>query len=162
MKLNAKLEKAFLEQMTDEIYTAHQYLAMSFQLEDEGFKGAAHWLFKQYEEEMEHAHKIIKYLQERGNRVKMPAIDAPPASYGKPLEVFEAVLASEIRVTKKIHSLYALADKEKDISAKIFLNWFVTEQDEEEDSASEVVELLKKAGTNMGALMVIDRELAAR
>ena len=162
MKMNSKLEKAFNEQVAAEIFSAHQYLAMSLQMDTEGLKGFSHWLSKQYSEEMEHAMKMVHYLQERGNQAKVPAISAPAESYGKPLAVFEAVLAHEKYVTKRILDLYALAEKEKDVSAKIFLNWFVSEQDEEEANANYVVDLLKRAGANPGGLMVINRELGER
>ena len=162
MKMNSKLEKAFNEQVAAEIFSAHQYLAMSLQMDTEGLKGFSHWLSKQYSEEMEHAMKMVHYLQERGNQAKVPAISAPPEDYGKPLAVFEAVLAHEKYVTQRILDLYALAEKEKDVSAKIFLNWFVSEQDEEEANANYVVDLLKRAGANPGGLMVINRELGER
>lgn len=162
MKMSSKLEKALNDQIGAEIFSAHQYLAMSLQMDNEGLKGCSHWLYKQYEEEMEHAMKILNYVQERGNHAKVPAISAPSESYGKPLSVFEAVLAHEEYVTKRIHDLYRLSEKEKDLSATIFLQWFVTEQDEEESNANYIVDILKKAGTNVGALMAIDKELAAR
>lgn len=162
MKMSSKLEKALNDQIGAEIFSAHQYLAMSLQMDNEGLKGCSHWLYKQYEEETEHAMKILKYVQERGNHAKVPAISAPSESYGKPLAVFEAVLAHEEYVTKRIHDLYRLSEKEKDLSATIFLQWFVTEQDEEESNANYIVDILKKAGTNVGALMAIDKELAAR
>lgn len=162
MKMSSKLEKALNEQIGAEIFSAHQYLAMSLQMDNEDLKGCSHWLYKQYEEEMEHAMKILNYVQERGNQAKVPAISAPAESYGKPLAVFEAVLAHEEYVTKRIHDLYRLSEKEKDLSATIFLQWFVTEQDEEESNANYIVDILKKAGTNVGALMAIDKELAAR
>lgn len=162
MKMSSKLEKALNDQIGAEIFSAHQYLAMSLQMDNEGLKGCSHWLYKQYEEEMEHAMKILNYVQERGNQAKVPAISAPAEFYGKPLAVFEAVLAHEEYVTKRIHDLYRLSEKEKDLSATIFLQWFVTEQDEEESNANYIVDILKKAGTNVGALMAIDKELAAR
>lgn len=162
MKMSSKLEKALNDQIGAEIFSAHQYLAMSLQMNNEGLKGCSHWLRKQYEEEMEHAMKILNYIQERGNQAKIPAISAPPESYGKPLAVFETVLVHEEYVTKRIYDLYHLSEKEKDLSATIFLQWFVTEQDEEESNANYIIDILKKAGSNVGALMAIDKELGAR
>lgn len=162
MKMSAKLEKALNEQIGAEIFSANQYLAMALQMDSQNLKGMFTWLYKQYEEEMEHAMKILRYVQERGNRGKVPAIAAPSVEYGKPLQVFEKVLAHEEHVTKLIHELHGVAVKEKDLSAQIFLNWFVTEQDEEEANANYIVDQLKLVGTNVGGLMVLDKELGAR
>lgn len=162
MKMSAKLEKAFNEHVGAEIYSANQYLAMALQMDSQNLKGMFAWLYKQYQEEMEHGLKILRYIQERGNQGKVPAVAAPATTYGKPLQVFEKVLAHEEHVTQLIHELYGVAVKEKDISAQLFLNWFITEQDEEEANANYIVDQLKLVGTNLGGLMVLDKELGAR
>ena len=95
MKMSSKLEKAFNEQITAEIFSAHQYLAMALYVDADGFKGSCNWLYKQYQEELEHANKMIKYLMDRGNKALVPAIEAPKASYGKLVTVFEEVLKHE-------------------------------------------------------------------
>ena len=162
MKMSSKLEKAFNEQITAEIFSAHQYLAMALYVDADGFRGSCNWLYKQYQEELDHANKMIKYLMDRGNKAVVPAIKAPETSYGKLVNVFEEVLKHEQYVTKKIHELYGIAMEEKDLSAQIFLNWFVSEQDEEEENAGNAVDMLTKAGDNMGAQMMIDQQLGSR
>ncbi len=99
---------------------------------------------------------------DRGNKAVVPAIKAPETSYGKLVNVFEEVLKHEQYVTKKIHQLYEVAGEEKDLSAQIFLNWFVSEQDEEEENAGNAVDMFTKAGDNIGAQMMIDQQLGSR
>ena len=106
MKMSSKLEKAFNEQITAEIFSAHQYLAMALYVDADGFRGSCNWLYKQYQEELDHANKMIKYLMDRGNKAVVPANKAPETSYGKLVNVFEEVLKHEQYVTKKIHQLY--------------------------------------------------------
>ena len=160
--MNKKVYKVFNEQVQAELYSAYMYLAMSMYLEDKNFKGMAHWLKVQYEEERAHAFRLAKFMQERGVKLELLQIDAPPAEYGTPLEVFTKALEHEQYVTSRIHSMYEVAVKEKDYAAMTHLHWFIDEQVEEEDQTREIVDKLTMVGDNMNGLFVIDGQLGAR
>lgn len=160
--MNKNVYKVFNEQVQAELYSAYMYLAMSLHLEDENFKGMAHWLKEQYEEEREHAFRLIKFMQERGVKPELLQIDMPPAEYGTPLEVFSKALEHEKYVTSRIHAMYEVAMKEKDYAAMSHLLWFIDEQVEEEDQTREIVDKLMMVGDNMNGLFVIDGQLGAR
>lgn len=157
-----KLVAAINDQIQAEFYSAYLYLAMSLYCETQNYRGFAHWLKKQYEEETGHALKLIAHLNERGATVALKKIEAPAAAFGTPAELFAEVLKHEQYVTGRIHDLYALAQKEKDYAAEIMLQWFVNEQVEEEAAASEVLAMLKMAGDNKSALLFINGELGKR
>lgn len=160
--MNKKVYKVFNEQVQAELYSAYMYLAMSLYLEDKNFKGMASWLKVQYEEERAHAFRLAKFMQERGVKPELFQIDAPPAEYGTPLEVFTKALEHEQYVTSRIHSMYEVAVKEKDYAAMTHLHWFIDEQVEEEDQTREIVDKLTMVGDNMNGLFVIDSQLGAR
>ena len=150
-------------QIQAEFYSAQLYLAMSAYSEAENFKGFAHWLKLQYKEETSHGMKFLGHILERGGEVDLRAIEAPPAKFGSMLKLFEEVLAHEQKVTALINSLYELALKEKDYASQIFLQWFISEQVEEEANASEIVGKLKMVGEkNINGVMYIDKELIRR
>ena len=160
--MNKKVYKVFNEQVQAELYSAYMYLAMSVHLEDENFKGMAHWMRLQYEEEREHAFRLMKFMQERGVKPELLQIDMPPAEYGTPLEVFSKALEHEKYVTSRIHEMYEVAMKEKDYAAMSLLLWFIDEQVEEEDQTREIVDKLMMVGDNMNGLFVIDSQLGSR
>ena len=160
--MNKKVYKVFNEQVQAELYSAYMYLAMSLYLEDKNFKGMASWLKVQYEEERAHAFRLAKFMQERSVKPELLQIDAPPAEYGTPLEVFTKALEHEQYVTSRIHSMYEVAVKEKDYAAMTHLHWFIDEQVEEEDQTREIVDKLTMVGDNMNGLFVIDSQLGAR
>ena len=160
--MNKKVYKVFNEQVQAELYSAYMYLAMSMYLENKNFKGMAHWLKVQYEEERAHAFRLAKFMQERGVKPELLQIDAPPAEYGTPLEVFTKALEHEQYVTSRIHSMYEVVVKEKDYAAMTHLHWFIDEQVEEEDQTREIVDKLTMVGDNMNGLFVIDGQLGAR
>ena len=160
--MNKKVYKVFNEQVQAELYSAYMYLAMSLYLEDKNFKGMASWLKVQYEEERAHAFRLARFMQERGVKPELLQIDAPPAEYGTPLEVFTKALEHEQYVTSRIHSMYEVAVKEKDYAAMTHLHWFIDEQVEEEDQTREIVDKLTMVGDNMNGLFVIDSQLGAR
>lgn len=162
MELSQALQGAMNEQIKNEIYSAHLYLAMSAQCEAENLPGMAHWLRIQFLEEWGHALKFFDYINDRGGRAEVKAIDQPPVQFGSPLELFQEVAAHEARVTALINDLYALAVKENDYAAQTMLQWFITEQMEEEKSAGDIVNQLKMIGDNPVALLMLDRELGAR
>ncbi|MEL7635700.1 ferritin [Sporomusa sphaeroides] len=160
--ISAKLQKAINNQIQAEMYSANLYLSMSGYCMSQNLKGFSNWLRVQYQEETEHALKLLDYLLERGGEVELQAIEAPPTEFGKPVEVFEKVLAHEEHVTSLINKLYEAAVEEKDVAAQIFLQWFVTEQVEEEASAGDILAQLRMIGDKTGGIFFLDKELAAR
>lgn len=160
--LSKSLQDAINEQIRNEIQSAYLYLAMSVHCESSNLPGAAHWLHEQWEEELEHAMKFSKYVNDRGGRVTLGAIDKPKAEWPSLLAVFQEVLAHEQKVTAMINNLYAIALKENDYAAQVELQWFVKEQVEEEKNATEIIEMLKMAGESGPTVMMVDRHLGAR
>lgn len=158
--LSNKLQAAFNDQIQKEMYSAHLYLAMAAVCEAQSLKGFASWLRIQYEEELSHALKLYDYMLERGGNPLVPAIAAPPAEFGTIEALFATVLAHEQQVTAAINKLYEVAIAETDYAAQVFLQWFITEQVEEESSAGEIVERLRML--NGASLLYLDRELAQR
>ncbi len=160
--LNKKLETRINQQIHHELYSAYLYLSMAAYCEAENLPGFANWMRKQSEEEVEHAMKFFAFVNARGGRVILEAISQPPADFGTPLEVFEAVLAHEQKVTALIHELYALALAENDYATQVELHWFIEEQVEEEENAGAIVEQLRMVGDHKNVLLMLDRQLAGR
>jgi len=160
--LSKVIQDAMNEQIRNELYSAYLYLSMSAYCESVNLPGFAHWIRVQAQEETTHAMKFYDFICERGGRVVLQAIDQPPVGYESPLGLFEKILEHERKVTAMIHDLYALAVQEKDYASQVFLQWFVTEQVEEEQSAAEIVEMLKMIGDKGHALLMLDRELGRR
>ena len=156
------LAAALNKQINAEFYASYLYLSASSFLENKGFPGMARWMRAQYEEELVHALKIVDFMHDRDGEVVLEAIDKPAAEFGSPLGVYEAALEHEQRVTAMIDDLCFLAAEEKDRASQVFLEWFVTEQVEEEDSVREVIDQLKLAGDSGAALLLVDRELGQR
>jgi ferritin len=160
--LSKTLQDAMNEQIKNELYSAYLYLSMSAYCEAANLPGFAHWMRMQAQEEEAHAMKFYQFIHDRGGRVVLQAIDQPPVEFPSPLAVFEQTLEHEQKVTAMIHDLYTLAVEEKDYASQAFLQWFVTEQVEEEDSASQILETLKMIGDKGHALLMLDRELGSR
>ena len=144
---------ALNEQFGKEMYSANLYLAMSAFLQNAGLPGFANWMRVQYQEETEHALKFHDFVLSRGGAAKIPAVAEPPASWNGALGVFEAAAAHEAEVTRSINELVALA---------IFLQWFVTEQIEEEENVKNIVDRLKLVNGEGQGLLMLDAEAAAR
>jgi ferritin len=160
--LNQSVQDAMNEQIKNELYSAYFYLAMAAYFESTNFRGFARWMEQQAKEEQSHAMKLYGFINERGGRVELQAIDQPPMQFESPLDVFEKVLAHEQHVTALIHNLYAVAMTQNDYASQIFLQWFVSEQVEEEANATEIVEQLKLVGDRGHALLMMDRALGQR
>ncbi len=160
--LSKEMEKALNEQIQKELYSSYLYLSMSLYFDSENLGGFANWTKKQAGEEYEHAMKIIHFLQEYNGTPKLQAIEQPPAEWKSARVVFEEIYAHEQFVTKSIHSLMDLAVKKKDYPTISFLQWFVDEQVEEEDSALEILEKVKCVGDAKAALFMLDGLLAKR
>ncbi|MFH2035370.1 MAG: ferritin [Candidatus Zixiibacteriota bacterium] len=160
--ISKKMETAFNDQITAEIFSAHLYLAMSAYMESIDVPGLANWMRVQYQEELFHATKMIDYLIERDGRFIVHQIDAPQSKWKSILHAFEDTYAHEQKVTSLIHNLVDLALKEKDHASNMFLQWFVNEQVEEEANAKRIIQQLKLLGDSKSGLFQIDRELGLR
>lgn len=159
--LNQRLQEALNEQLNAELYSAYLYLSMSAYFESISLKGCANWMRCQAQEELFHAMKFHDHINERGGRALMRPIEGPPTEWDSPLGVFEHTYEHEQKVSALINALVDLALAESDHAANAFLQWFVTEQVEEEASADQVVQKLKLVGDTNGLLM-LDREMAQR
>lgn len=156
------MAEALNDQTNAELYSSYLYLAMSAHFTHAGLKGGANWFYVQAREEMLHVQKFYDYVLSQGKRVVLKAIDAPPAEFGTPVEVFQHALEHEQNVTARINDLVAIAVAENDRATEVFLHWFVTEQVEEEESAKDVIDKLRLAGEVGPGLFMIDTELSTR
>jgi ferritin len=160
--LGEAIQDAMNDQMRNEFDAAYQYLSMAAYCESENLPGFAHWMRAQAREETEHAMKFYDFILDRNGRVVLQAIEEPVVEFGSPLEVFERALEHERSVTAMINDLYGLAVRENDYASQTFLQWFVTEQVEEEKNAGDIVETLRMVGDKSEALFLLDRELGRR
>lgn len=160
--LSKTLQDALNEQIKNELYSAYVYLSMSAHFEAVNLRGFAHWMRLQSQEEVEHAMRIFDFVNDRGGRVVLEALDRPPSQFKSPLDIFQKALEHERKVTGMIHRLYELAVKEADYPAQVMLQWFISEQVEEEKSAAEIVEQLKLIGDQGAGLLILDRHLGER
>jgi len=160
--ISKTMQDAINEQINKELYSGYIYLSMSTYFEELSLPGFARWLRLQALEEQEHAMKLFDYLHERGGSVQLKAIDQPPAKWNSKLEIFQEVLEHEKKVTSLIHKLYELALKENDYATQIMLQWFITEQVEEEANASLIVDQLKMIDDHDTAVLVLDKNLGKR
>lgn len=160
--LSQKMEKALNDQVNAEFYSSYLYLAMSAWFTEQNLTGMARWMSLQAQEEWAHGMKIFNFILERGGSVALGAIDEPPAEFESPLAIFEAAYAHEQKVTKLINDLADTADAENDKATGIMLQWFISEQVEEEASAEEIVEKLKLIKDSPNALFMMDSVLGRR
>lgn len=160
--IGPKMDEALNRHAQAELYSAHLYLAMSAWCDAHMWKGFARWLRVQHAEELDHATKSIDFLVARGGAPRFGAIEAPPASFASVNEVFEKVLGHERAVTALVHEIHAAAVQEKDTAARVFLEWFVSEQVEEEARADEIVQKLRMVGDRPGSALYLDKEYGKR
>ena len=160
--LSEKTVNALNTQINREMYSAYLYMAMSNHANNIGLKGFANWFMVQFHEEMLHAMKIYEYVQRQGGKVQLAAIGAPPAEFASPMDMFTKTLTHERFITQSINDLMEIAISEKDHATQIFLQWYVSEQVEEEENDNDIIAQLKLIGDNPQGLMMLDRELAAR
>ena len=160
--LNEKIQAALNKQLNAELYSSYLYLSMSGYFQSINLLGFANWMRVQAQEELVHAMKFYDFINDRGGRVALQPVEGPPTEWSSPLDAFENAYRHEQKVTGLINDLVNLAVKERDHATNIFLQWFVTEQVEEEASADEVVQKLKLMGDDGGGLFMLDREMAQR
>lgn len=159
--LSKKLEEAIIQQIKAEEESSRLYLSMASWCEANGYAGAAAFLFDHALEERGHALKFLRFVNDRGGHARVLALEEPPAKFASIHKIFEQVLEHEILVTGLINNLVALSMAEKDYTTHNFLQWFVTEQIEEESLARGILDKFKLAEGTKGNLFHIDKELAA-
>ena len=156
------IEDAMNDQLNFELRSAYNYLAMSAYCEAENLSGFANWLRTQAQEEVDHAMRFYTFIIDRGGRVRLQDLGTPAAEFSSLLEVFEQSLDNERAVTRAINELYTLTTKEQDYASQAFLNWFVTEQVEEEKTVESIIDDLKRVGGAGDALYMLDKDLGGR
>jgi ferritin len=162
MKISKKMQDIINDQIKHEFDAAYLYLSMAAYFEGNNLLGFAAWMKKQAMEETEHAMKLYGYIHERQGKVTLKALEQPKSEWNDALSAFSDAYAHELKVTGLIHGIADAAAQEKDHATSSFIKWFIDEQVEEESNADAIVEKLKLAGSNVGALMMIDRELSQR
>lgn len=160
--ISKKIEDALNDQINAELYSAYIYLSMSSWLDSMNLKGMSHWMSIQAKEEVEHAMKFAAYVMERGGRVLYKAVEEPETQWTSPLDVFKVAYEHEKYITRRINDLMDLAVAEKDYASQALLQWFVSEQVEEEANADEIVAKLGMIGEGKHGLLMVDRELGGR
>ena len=160
--ITKRMEEALNGQINKEFYSAYLYLAMSSYCNKLGMPGAENWFRMQYDEEVIHMTKMFDYVMQHGGDARLMQIDEPPHEFGTVLNTFETSLEHERFVTQSINKLLGVAVEEKDHATQVFLQWYITEQVEEEANVGDIVDRIKLAGDNGGALMMIDDKLAQR
>jgi ferritin len=160
--ISQKMQDAFNEQMKHEFYSSYLYLSMSAYCDSANLPGLAQWMRAQATEEMNHAMKIFEHLLDRGGRVQLYPLEQPPADFASAREVFEQAHRHEQQVTASINGVYGLAMDERDFASRVFLDWFVQEQVEEEKTSGLLAEQLKMVGDDRPGLLMLDREIGQR
>ena len=160
--LSQNMNEVLNRQIQDEFQASYLYLAMSSYCEEQNLPGFAGWLRAQSEEERAHALRLFDFLLRREGRIELREIGQPPSGFGSPLEMFEAVLEHEKEVTKRIDEAYRAALEERDNATAVELQWFITEQVEEEKTAGDVVAQLRMVEDDTVALLMVDREMPTR
>jgi len=160
--LNPKVQDALNSQINAELFSEYLYLSMSAYFESQDFKGMAHWMLLQAGEEHQHAMRIFNYLNARGGRVVLCAIEAPKTEWQSPLEAFQDAYAHEVKISTMINDLMNLVGAERDGASHDFLEWFVREQVEEEASVQLIVAQLRRVGDSGVGLVMVDQQLGQR
>lgn len=160
--ISQAMQDALNKQINEELYSAYVYASMANFFEHKSLKGFASWMRNQSEEELGHARRFVTYMNDRGGRVVLGAVKAPPVDWESPLDAFENAYKHECHISACINELSTMSINEKDHASHAFLEWFVTEQVEEESTADEIVQQLKLMEGAPGGLFLMDRELAQR
>lgn len=160
--ISDKMQEALNEQVNKEFYSAYLYLAMSAYCDTIGLPGFSNWMRQQYEEEILHVTRMYDYILDQGGQIHLKQIDEPPQEFGTPVEIFEETLKHEQFVTGCINELMSMAVEARDYATQTFLQWYVTEQVEEEANVGDILAPLRMVGDDKGGLMMIDQQLAQR
>jgi len=162
MMLSRVIVDAINTQIAAELYSAYLYLSMSAWFESVHSRGAASWMLKQSEEEVTHAMKFFRYVTENGGTIELLPIGKPKMTWKSALDAFTDAYHHEVKVTGMIDGLVRLSKKEKDETTESFLDWYVSEQVEEEENASGFMKKFASAGDSIDKLMAVDKELGQR
>ncbi len=160
--IKEKMLNALNQQVNAEQYSSLLYLSMSAYFTSIGLPGFANWMYIQFQEEMTHANKFFNYINERGGRAKLNAIEQMPTDFDGVIDVFEKTLVHEQHVTNLINNLVDIAIEERDHAAQSFLKWFVDEQVEEEANVQEILDALKLINGQGNGIFMLDREMRQR
>lgn len=160
--MDKQVEKLIQDQIKNEWYSAYLYLSMAVYFETINLEGFAAWMYKQAGEEQAHGKKMFDFLIDRGVKVVLQAIPQPPADFSSPIDVFEKTYEHEQKVTALINGIADQADKANDRPTKVFIQWFITEQVEEEKNASRILDLLKKIPPNSAGIFQMDHQMGKR
>ena len=160
--ISEKLQEAFNDQINKEFYSEYLYLAMKVYFQELNLQGFVNWFDVQVQEEHAHAMGMVNYLNDRGGKIDLRAIDKPVVEGSTPLEVFEHVLRHEEYVTSRINYVMDVAEEVKDRAAMHLLDWYINEQVEEEATVGGVLATLRLIGEDKKALLMLDKDLAAR
>jgi ferritin len=160
--ISPKMTDAFNKQINAEMYSSYLYLSMAAWFESANLKGFAQWMRVQAQEEMSHAMKFFDHVVERGGKIALATIEAPPTKWSSPLAAFENAYKHECKVSSLINVLADTGAEAKDHASSVFLQWFVSEQVEEEAAADEIVQKLKMIGEHKNGLFMMDRALGER
>ncbi len=160
--INEKLQEAFNDQINKEFYSEYLYLAMKVYFQELNLQGFVNWFDVQVQEEHAHAMGMVNYLNDRGGKIDLRAIEKPVVEGNTPLEVFEHVLRHEEYVTSRINHVMDVAEEVKDRAAMHLLDWYIKEQVEEEATVGGVLATLRLIGDDKKALLMLDKDLAAR
>jgi ferritin len=160
--MDKQLEKLYQDQIKNEWYSAYLYLSMAAWFETANLEGFAHWMYLQAAEEQAHGKKMFDFLIDRGVKVVLQSIGQPPADFASPQEVFEKSLEHEQKVTGLINAIADHSDKVNDHPSKVFIQWFIAEQVEEEKNASRILDTLKKIPANSAGIFQLDHQLSKR
>ena len=160
--IHEKIENALNAQINLEQYSAQLYLAMSAHCERKSFRGFAHWLRVQSQEETAHAMKLVAFVLDRGGQLELRPVQAPPREFGSVKQVFEQILEHEKNISTSINSLFELSRQDKDYASEVALQWYVTEQVEEEATVSQIVDQLHAVGEKGGGIWYLDSKMGKR
>ena len=160
--ISSDMAKALNRQLNEELYSSYLYLSMSAYASFKGLKGAASLLYVQVKEELFHVQKVYDYIDSQGAQIILEQVKKPPTEFGTIMDLFKAVLEHEQKVTEYINTIMSQAVVENDHATQTFLQWFVTEQTEEEKSCQEIIDRLKLAGDSGPGIFMIDTELGTR
>lgn len=160
--MDAEIQKALNEQIKEELNAEHHYLASAVYLDGLSLEGMSQWMRAQAREEHGHAMRIFDFVLQRGGRVELNGVDAPRTNFDSPLAAFRHALEGERKVTAQINELYELATSRRDHATRVTLEWFITEQVEEEDTVRTIVDQLEMAGSDSAALLMMDQRLGER
>ena len=162
MAVSTPLQEAFNRHINAEFYSSYLYLSMSTYCDSIDLPGFAHWMRIQSQEEYDHAMRLVTYLEDRDGRVTLLPIEQPPIEFASVEDVMRQTLSHEQHVSQLINQLYAVAADSADFASQVMLQWFVNEQVEEEKTARDVIASLDKVAGRSDALLLLDREMAAR